>query len=75
MFQARCTGHQHVPATGGVLVCSNHQSFLDPYRRTRVCTPLQLSRSRTLFRFSPFGWLIAFVDAIPLDREGGGLRG
>jgi 1-acyl-sn-glycerol-3-phosphate acyltransferase len=76
LFQIRCTGHQHVPATGGVLVCSNHQSFLDPvlvglgFRRH--CNYLA---RETLFRFSPFGWLIAFVDAIPLDREGGGLRG
>lgn len=76
MFQVRCAGHQHVPATGGVLVCSNHQSYLDPvlvglgFRRH--CNYLA---RETLFRFSPFGWLIAFVDAIPLDRDGGGLRG
>jgi 1-acyl-sn-glycerol-3-phosphate acyltransferase len=76
VFQARCTGHQHVPATGGVLVCSNHQSYLDPvlvgigFRRH--CNYLA---RETLFRFSPFAWLITFVDAIPLDRDGGGLRG
>lgn len=76
LFQARCTGHQHVPATGGVLVCSNHQSYLDPILVgigfARHCNYLA---RETLFRFSPFGWLIAFLDAIPLDRDGGGLRG
>jgi len=76
LFQVRCLGHQHVPATGSVLVCSNHQSFLDPMLVglgfSRPCN--YLARD-TLFRFGPFGRLIAFVDAIPLDREGGGLRG
>jgi 1-acyl-sn-glycerol-3-phosphate acyltransferase len=76
LFQIRCAGHQHVPAEGGVLVCSNHQSYLDPILLglgfRRHCN--YLARD-TLFRFGPFGRLIAFVDAIPLDREGGGLRG
>lgn len=76
MFQVRCLGHQHVPPEGGVLICSNHQSYLDPifvglgFRRH--CH--YLARD-TLFRFGPFGWLISFVNAIPIDREGGGIRG
>ena len=76
LFQVRCTGHQHVPAEGGVLVCSNHQSYLDPvlvglgFRRH--CNYLA---RESLFRFGPFGWLIGFVDAIPIDRDGGGIRG
>jgi len=76
MFQVRCLGHQHVPSEGGVLICSNHQSYLDPilvglgFRRH--CH--YLARD-TLFRFGPFGWLIGFVNAIPIDREGGGIRG
>jgi len=76
LFQVRCLGHRHVPATGGVLVCSNHQSFLDPLLVglgfARHCNYLA---RETLFRFGPFARLIDFVDAIPLDREGGGLRG
>lgn len=76
LFQIRCLGHQHVPAEGGVLVCSNHQSYLDPILLglvfQRHCNYLA---RETLFRFGPFGRMIDFVDAIPLDREGGGLRG
>jgi 1-acyl-sn-glycerol-3-phosphate acyltransferase len=30
---------------------------------------------QTLFRFSPFRWLINSLDAIPIDREGSGLAG
>jgi len=76
MFQVRCTGHEHVPSEGGVLVCSNHQSYLDP-----ILVGLGFTRHSnylardTLFRFGPFGWLIGFVNAIPIDREGGGIRG
>lgn len=76
MFQVRCLGHEHVPAAGGVLICSNHQSYLDPILVglgfARRCN--YLARD-TLFRFGPFGWLIDFVDAIPVDREGRGIRG
>lgn len=76
MFHVRCTGHGNVPPEGGVLICSNHQSYLDPVLVglgfTRHCN--YLARD-TLFRFGPFGWLIGFVNAIPIDREGGGLRG
>jgi len=76
VFQVRCFGHQHVPSEGGVLICSNHQSYLDPilvglgFRRH--CS--YLARD-TLFRFGPFARLISFVNAIPIDREGGGIRG
>jgi 1-acyl-sn-glycerol-3-phosphate acyltransferase len=76
LFQVRCLGHQHVPSEGGVLICSNHQSYLDPvlvglgFRRH--CN--YMARD-TLFRVGPFGRLISFVNAIPIDREGGGIRG
>jgi 1-acyl-sn-glycerol-3-phosphate acyltransferase len=67
---------ENIPAEGGVLVVSNHQSFFDP--------PLVGMGSRrrmnylardTLFRFAPFRWLIRSLDAIAIDREGLGLSG
>ena len=75
-FGVRCYGRQHMPRRGAVLVCSNHQSVLDP-----VLVGLTFDRrvnylARTsLFQFTPFGWLIGFLDAIPIDRDGGGLAG
>jgi 1-acyl-sn-glycerol-3-phosphate acyltransferase len=76
LFSIRCRGREHIPAEGGVLVCSNHQSFFDPvlvglgfHRRMNY-----LAR-KTLFRFFAFRWLIEFLDAIPIDREGSGLGG
>src|SRR5262249_12698938 len=65
-----------VPATGGGLMLSNHQSNLDPLviglssdRR------LNYVARQTLFRFKPLAWLMSSVDAIPIDREGTGLGG
>ena len=76
MFGIRVRRRDHVPASGGALVLSNHQSHLDPVlvglasdRRLNY-----LARD-TLFGFAPFRWLIKSLDAIPLDREGIGLGG
>jgi 1-acyl-sn-glycerol-3-phosphate acyltransferase len=75
-FRIRCTGRHRVPAEGGALVCSNHQSFFDP-----VLVGLAFDRRlnylarRTLFRFAPFRWWIEFLDAIPIDRDGFGIGG
>ncbi len=72
----RARGMQHIPATGGALVCSNHQSYFDPVAvgiafRRRLN---YLARS-TLFRSRLFGWLIHYLDAIPIERDGMGLAG
>ena len=76
LFAIRFQGRERIPAEGGVLVCSNHQSFFDP-----VLVGMGFNRRlnylarKTLFRFFAFRWLIEFLDAIPIDREGGGLGG
>lgn len=71
----RCRGRDRLDAMQGALICSNHQSFLDPIvigcafdRRINY-----LARE-SLFRF-PLGNLLRFLDAIPLDRDGLGLSG
>lgn len=76
LFRIRGLGRENIPQTGGGLVCSNHQSFFDPVlvgvffnRRMNY-----LAR-KSLFRFGPFRWLIEFLDAIPIDRDGFGIGG
>lgn len=75
-FQVRCHGRENWPDDGGGLVCSNHQSHLDP-----ILVGLASDRRmnflarRTLFGFAPFRWLIMFLDSIPLEREGMGIGG
>ncbi|MCA9271227.1 MAG: 1-acyl-sn-glycerol-3-phosphate acyltransferase, partial [Planctomycetales bacterium] len=76
VFRIRVQGRRHGSSPGALLVCSNHQSHLDP-----VLIGLALDRRvnylarDTLFAFAPFRWLIQSLDAIPIDREGGGLAG
>jgi 1-acyl-sn-glycerol-3-phosphate acyltransferase len=76
VYRVRCSGWHNIPAEGGVLVVSNHQSHLDP-PLVGISCPRQMNymARETLFRFAPFGWLIHSVGAFPLDREGVGLSG
>lgn len=75
-FRIRWTGEENFPATGGALICANHQSMLDPPLVGLTCNRRMNYLARdTLFRSPLLGPLIRFLDAIPIDREGGGLAG
>ena len=75
-YQLRCFGQIHFPASGGGLICANHQSHLDPIL-IGSCCPRRMNflAKKSLFTFKPFGMLIDFLDAIPLEREGIGIAG
>jgi 1-acyl-sn-glycerol-3-phosphate acyltransferase len=76
VYRARYSGRENIPAEGGVLVVSNHQSHLDPPLVGTGCPRRMNYLAReTLFRFAPFRWLIRSVDSIPIDRDGIGLGG
>ena len=66
----------HIPTTGGALVCSNHQSHLDPMLvGTAFSRRANYLARKTLFDNPAFGWLCKSLDAIPIDRDGMGLGG
>lgn len=72
----RVSGRENWPVSGGALICANHQSFLDPPLVGLTCPRRLTYLGRdTLFRHRFLGWLITFLDTIPIDREGGGLAG
>ncbi len=75
-FRLRCHGREKVPREGAVLICSNHQSYLDPVL-VGVCfnEGLNFMARKTLFRSPLFGWIIAYLDAIPVNRDGMSLEG
>ena len=76
LFRLRVEGRENWPATGGGLVCANHQSYFDPPLVGLTCPRRMNFLARdSLFRVPVLGQLIAFFDAIPIDREGGGLAG
>jgi 1-acyl-sn-glycerol-3-phosphate acyltransferase len=76
LFRLRCHGRDKIPEKGAVLICSNHQSYLDPVL-LGVCfnESINFLARKTLFRSKLFGWAIAYLDAIPIDREGMSLEG
>lgn len=62
-----------VPPTGGpLLICSNHQSNLDPLIMGVVCPmPINYLAKKSLFKFWPLRWFLTWNDSIPLDRNAG----
>lgn len=64
------------PDNDGMLICSNHQSFLDPLVLGVVCPrPVNYLARQSIFKFSPLGWFLEWNDTIALDLEGSGIRG
>ena len=69
LFRYKFSGKSHVPATGPVLLVSNHQSHLDPVLIGIAC-PRQLKYlARVGLFFWPFSWWIRALGAVPIDRE------
>jgi 1-acyl-sn-glycerol-3-phosphate acyltransferase len=72
----RVTGRENWPASGGALICANHQSYLDPPLVGLTCSRRLTYLGRTtLFENRLLAPIIRFLDTIPIDREGGGLAG
>ncbi len=70
VFRYRVYGRENVPATGPVILASNHQSYLDPvYCGVAVKRHLVYVARDTLFRYRLFGFLIHSVNAIPVSRD------
>ena len=69
LFRLRVAGQQHIPRTGGVLIASNHASYLDiPILGCGL--PRRASFMGRLDLFSgPVGWLMRYLGWIPIRRE------
>ena len=72
MFDQKSYGMENVPRTGGVLVVSNHVSYLDP-GIIAAMPPRQFAflADSGLWTFKPFGWTITRLNAFPV-RQGKG---
>ncbi len=59
-----------LPARGGLVVLSSHQSHLDPLL-LGLATDRRLSSlaRSSLYAFKPFGAVITALDAVPIDRN------
>jgi 1-acyl-sn-glycerol-3-phosphate acyltransferase len=75
-FRRRIEGVENVPRTGPVLFASNHASFLDPpLVGSSLPRQIHYLARDTLFTFPLFGLILRKVNAVPVDREGGGAAG
>ncbi|APW60694.1 lysophospholipid acyltransferase family protein [Paludisphaera borealis] len=71
----RATGRRNMPATGGVMLVSNHLSYLDVFLLGNgIERPLNYVARSTLF-LPILGPLIRSVGAFPIQREGMGASG
>jgi 1-acyl-sn-glycerol-3-phosphate acyltransferase len=70
VFGVRTRFVQPLPARGGLIVLSSHQSHLDPLLLGLACDRRLSSLARSsLYAFKPFGFIITALDAVPIDRE------
>ena len=66
-FQAFRT--DRVPKTGGLLMLSNHQSFLDPpILGCMIDRPMASLGKSELFAWGPFAWSIRQLNAFPVKQ-------
>lgn len=69
-FQCRIQGQENVPAKGGLLIVSNHLSFLDPSLMAAAITrEVHFLARKTLFKKNGFGALIRSLNSIPIDQD------
>ena len=69
LFGIRVYHAERLPREGGVLVVSNHQSYLDPILvAVGMPRPFQPMARESLFRVAPFRWLIRSLYAFPVRR-------
>jgi 1-acyl-sn-glycerol-3-phosphate acyltransferase len=72
----RVFNSENVPPTGPVILASNHASFFDPpLIGAALRREMNYLGRESLFQFPGVGWVLRRVNAVPVDREGGGAAG
>lgn len=75
-FRFRALGVHHVPRHGPVILASNHVSFADPpLVGCALPREIHFLARKSLFDLPGLGWLIRKLNAVPVDRDGGGGAG
>src|SRR5215217_8580737 len=67
-FRLRRLGREHIP-DGGVILASNHRSFLDPFA-IGACLgrPIYFVAKKELFKNPLLGWFLNCLGAFPIKR-------
>ncbi|MED5017688.1 lysophospholipid acyltransferase family protein [Paenibacillus chibensis] len=71
MYRLEAVGTENIPEEGGVLLCSNHKSLLDPIAvGIKVRRQVKFMAKEELFKIPVLGWLITQFGAFPVKRGG-----
>jgi 1-acyl-sn-glycerol-3-phosphate acyltransferase len=75
-FGWRVYNNERVPLQGPVILAANHASFLDPpLVGSGLHRDINYLARKSLFRVPMLGWILRTVNAVPVDRDGGGASG
>lgn len=75
-FGWRVYNNERVPLQGPVILAANHASFLDPpLVGSGLHRDINYLARKSLFRVPVLGWILRTVNAVPVDRDGGGAAG
>jgi 1-acyl-sn-glycerol-3-phosphate acyltransferase len=75
-FRWRVFNPERVPLQGGVILASNHASFLDPpLVGAGIRRGISFLARESLFHFPGMGALLRSWNVVPVDRDGGGAKG
>jgi 1-acyl-sn-glycerol-3-phosphate acyltransferase len=75
-FRWHVYNRERVPHTGAVILAANHESFLDPpLVGSGLRRDINYLARKSLFRIPVLGWVLRTVNAVPVDRDGGGGAG
>jgi 1-acyl-sn-glycerol-3-phosphate acyltransferase len=67
---------ENVPTTGGVILASNHASYLDPpLVGAGLHRDINYLARQSLFRFPIVKQVLVSWNSVPVDRDGGGAKG
>ncbi|GIP25567.1 1-acyl-sn-glycerol-3-phosphate acyltransferase [Paenibacillus sp. J23TS9] len=71
MYRLEAVGKENIPEEGGVLLCSNHISLLDPMTvGIKFRRKVRFMAKAELFKVPVLGWLITQLGAFPVKRGG-----
>ncbi|HEY5316816.1 MAG TPA: 1-acyl-sn-glycerol-3-phosphate acyltransferase [Solirubrobacteraceae bacterium] len=71
-FRYSRIGREHIPAEGGVIIASNHRSFLDPFViGTMARRPMYYVAKSEIFAHPWQSWILSALGAFPVVRGAG----
>ena len=76
LFRCRVYNPERVPIIGPVIIAANHESYFDPpFIGSSLPRPINYLARENIFSHWLSGLFFRGLNAVPVDREGGGARG